>query len=45
MGLKRLRVVYDLSDLRATDAPDSNVDLFLNYELELTNFAAISDHE
>ena len=45
MGFKRQRIAYDLSDLCATDALDSTANLFLNYELKLTNFAAIQDHE
>ena len=45
MGFKRQRVAYDLSDPRATDAPDPTAGLSLNYELELANFAAIPDHE
>ena len=45
MGYKRQRVTYDLSDPRATDAPDPTADFFLNYELELANFAAIPDHD
>ena len=45
MGFKRQRVAFDLSDPRATDAPDPTADLSLNYELELANFAAIPDHE
>ena len=45
MGFKRQRVAYDLSDPHATEAPDPTADLFLNYELELANFAAIPDHE
>ena len=45
MGFKWQRVAYDLSDPRATDAPDPTADLSLNYELELANFAAIPDHE
>ena len=45
MGFKRQRVAFDLSDPRATDAPDPTADLSLNYELELENFAAIPDHE
>ena len=45
MGLKRQRVAFDLSGPRATDAHDPTVDLSLNYELELANFAAIPDHE
>ena len=44
MGFKRQRVAFDLSDPRATDAPDPTADLSLNYELELANFAAIPDH-
>ena len=34
-----------MSDPRETDAPDPTVDLSLNYELELANFAATPDHE
>ena len=45
MGFKRQRVAFDLSDPRATDAPDPTADLSLNYELELANFAAVPDHE
>ena len=45
MGFKRQRVAYDLSDPRATDAPDPTADFSLNYKLELANFAAIPDHE
>ena len=45
MGFKRQRVAFDLSDPRATDAPDPTADFSLNYELELANFAAIPDHE
>ena len=45
MGFKRQRVAFDLSDPRATDAPDPTADLSLNYEPELANFAAIPDHE
>ena len=45
MGFKRQRVAFDLSDPRATDAPDPTADLSLNYELELANFAASPDHE
>ena len=45
MGFKRQRVAFDLSDPRATDAPDPTADLSLNYELELANFAEIPDQE
>ena len=45
MGYKRQRIAFDLSDLRATDAPDPSADFSLNYELGLANFAAIPDHE
>ena len=45
MGFKRQRVAFDLSDPRATDAPDPTANLSLNYELKLANFAAIPDHK
>ena len=40
MGFKRQRDELERSDACETDAPDLTADLSLNYELELTNFAA-----